>query len=42
MRATLKAKKEAATAVEAIGRERGISGETLDAIKAGILGVKAG
>jgi len=41
-RATERAKREAATAAETIARERGISGDTLAAIKAGILGVKAG
>jgi len=40
-RAAERAKKEAATAVEHVARERGISGDTLEAIKAGILGVKA-
>ncbi len=40
-RATERAKREAATAAETIARERGISGETLAAIKAGILGVRA-
>ena len=39
-RATERATREAAKAVEHIGRERGISADTLDAIKAGILGVK--
>ena len=40
-RAATRAKKEAAVAVEAVARERGISGETLEAIKAGIFGVRA-
>jgi hypothetical protein len=40
-RATERAKKEAATAVESIARERGISADTLEAIKAGIFGVRA-
>ena len=39
-RATERATREAAKAVESIAREKGISGDTLDAIKAGILGVK--
>lgn len=39
-RATAKAKLDAAATVEAIGREKGISAGTLDAIKAGIFGVK--
>lgn len=41
LRATERAKREAATAVEAVARERGISAETLQAIKAGIFGVRA-
>jgi hypothetical protein len=41
-RATERAKTAAAKAVDAVAREKGISGETLDAIKAGIFGVKAG
>jgi hypothetical protein len=40
-RAVERAKREAATAVEAVGREKGISAETLNAIKAGIFGVRA-
>ena len=36
-----KARLEAVKAVEAVGRERGISADTLFAIKAGIFGVKA-
>jgi hypothetical protein len=39
-RATERAKKEAAVAVETVAKERGISGDTLEAIKAGIFGVK--
>jgi hypothetical protein len=39
-RSAEKARREAATTAERIGRERGISGETLEAIKAGILGVR--
>jgi len=39
-RAAERAKKEAAIAVEAVAKERGISGATLEAIKAGIFGVK--
>lgn len=41
-RAAERAKRDAAKAVDAVAREKGISGETLDAIKAGIFGVKAG
>lgn len=41
-RATERAKREAATAVEVVAREHGISGKTLAAIKAGIFGVRAG
>ena len=40
-RAEERARKAAAATVETIGRERGISAATLDAIKAGIFGVKA-
>ena len=40
-RATERAKKDAAKTVEVIGRERGITAETLDAIKAGIFGLAA-
>ncbi len=40
-RAATRAKKEAAVAVETVARERGISGDTLEAIKAGIFGVRA-
>ena len=40
-RAAERARKEAASAAEVVARERGISAETLDAIKAGIFGVKA-
>ena len=40
-RAEERARKAAAATVEPIGRERGISAATLDAIKAGIVGVKA-
>ncbi len=36
-----KARSEAAKAVDAVGRERGITRETLEAIKAGIFGIKA-
>jgi hypothetical protein len=39
-RAATKAKTEAVKAVEAVGRERGISADTVAAIKAGIFGVK--
>jgi hypothetical protein len=39
-RAAERAKKEAATAVEAVARQRGLTAETLAAIKAGIFGVK--
>lgn len=41
-RAAARAKTEAATAAESVARERGISGETIEAIKRGIFGVKAG
>jgi hypothetical protein len=41
-RAAEHAKREAATAVETVAKERGISGDTLEAIKAGIFGVRAG
>jgi type VI protein secretion system component VasF len=40
-RATNKAKRDAATAVEAVAKARGISSETIDAIKAGVFGVRA-
>jgi hypothetical protein len=40
-RAAEVAKREAATAVEAVARERGISADTLAAMKAGIFGVRA-
>lgn len=40
-RAAERAKKEAATAAETVGRAKGLSAETLEAIKAGIFGVKA-
>lgn len=40
-RATAKAKQAAATAADAVGRERGLSAETVAAIRASILGVKA-
>jgi hypothetical protein len=40
-RAAERAKKDAAKAVEAVARQRGLTAETLDAIKAGIFGVKA-
>jgi hypothetical protein len=40
-RAAERTKKEAATAAEAVARERGISAPTIEAIKAGIFGVKA-
>ena len=40
LRGAARGKREAAAAVETIGRERGISAATLDAIKAGIFGVK--
>ncbi len=40
-RAAERAKKDAASAVEQVGRARGISAETLEAIKAGIFGVRA-
>jgi hypothetical protein len=39
-RAEARARRVAAATVETIGRERGISAATLDAIKAGIFGVK--
>jgi hypothetical protein len=39
-RATERAKREAASAIESIARDRGISADTLEAIKAGIFGVK--
>lgn len=41
-RAAERAKREAATAVEAVGKERGISAETIHALKAGVFGVRAG
>ena len=40
-RAAAKAKREAVTAVESVGREKGLSADTIAAIKAGIFGVKA-
>lgn len=40
-RAEARAKREAAATVDTVGRERGISRDTLEAIKAGIFGVKA-
>lgn len=40
-RAAERARKDAATAVEAVARQRGLTAETLDAIKAGIFGVKS-
>lgn len=40
-RAAERARREAATAVDLVAREKGISGDTLAAIKAGIFGVKA-
>jgi DNA-binding transcriptional ArsR family regulator len=40
-RAADHAKRDAAKAVDSVGREKGISVETLNAIKAGIFGVKA-
>lgn len=40
-RAGERAKREAATAVELVAREKGISADTLAAIKAGIFGVRA-
>ena len=40
-RAALKAKREAAAAVDKIGGERGIGQDTLEAIKAGIFGITA-
>ncbi len=39
-RAATRARKEAAQAVETVARERGVSADTLAAIKAGILGVR--
>ncbi len=39
-RAAERAKKDAATAVEQVARAKGISADTLEAIKAGIFGVK--
>lgn len=39
-RATERARKDAVEQVETIGREKGISAETMNAIKAGIMGVK--
>lgn len=39
--AAAQAKKHAAKVVDTVGRERGISADTLEAIKAGIFGVKA-
>ena len=39
-RATDKAKRDAAEKVETIGREKGISAATLNAIKAGIFGLR--
>ena len=41
-RAATRAKKEAAAAVDSVARERGLTSATVDAIKAGIFGVKAG
>lgn len=41
-RAEAKAKKQAVAAAEEVGRQRGLSAEVLDAIRAGILGVKPG
>jgi hypothetical protein len=40
-RAAERTKKEAAVAVETVAKARGISGDTLEAIKAGIFGVRA-
>lgn len=40
-RAAARAKREAAAAVDAVAKERGLSAETAAAIKAGIFGVKA-
>lgn len=40
-RAAAKAKTEAASVAESVARERGISGDTIEAIKRGIFGVKA-
>lgn len=39
-RATAKARQEAATSAEAVAREKGLSADTIAAIKAGIFGVK--
>jgi hypothetical protein len=39
-RAAERAKRDAVTAVEAVGREKGLSADTLNAIKAGIFGVR--
>jgi biotin operon repressor len=41
-RAATRAKQEAATAVDAVGTQKGLSRETIAAIKAGIFGVRAG
>jgi hypothetical protein len=41
MRAAAKAKSEAATVAESVARERGISADTIEAIKRGIFGVQA-
>jgi hypothetical protein len=41
-RAAARAKTEAASVAETVARERGISGDTIEAIKRGIFGVKAG
>lgn len=41
-RATERAKRDAAKAVEVVAREKGLSADTLAAIKAGIFGVRAG
>ena len=40
-RAAAKAKSEAATVAESVARERGISADTIEAIKRGIFGVQA-
>lgn len=40
-RATTKARRDAATAAETVAREKGLSADTIAAIKAGIFGVKA-
>jgi hypothetical protein len=40
-RAAEKAQREAATAVDVVAREKGLSAEVLNAIKAGIFGVRA-